>query len=68
MSKIVYKRCCLTLDLGTIRKCKELANDKGQTVSSLIRYIVGQIYEEAVGPKRIERSGGRVRAARLSDD
>jgi hypothetical protein len=30
-----YKRCSITLDLNTIRKCRELAAELGQTVSAL---------------------------------
>ena len=32
MARATYKRCNLTLDLTTIRKCKELADEKGQSV------------------------------------
>ena len=32
MSKIIYRRCSLTLDPVTIRKCKELSVSKGQSV------------------------------------
>jgi len=42
MTKIVYKRCSLTLDTETIRKSKELANQKAQSVSSFVRYLVVQ--------------------------
>jgi hypothetical protein len=42
MTKVVYKRCSLTLDTETIRKNKELANQKAQSVSSFVRYLVGQ--------------------------
>jgi hypothetical protein len=49
MTKVVYKRCSVTLDLGTIEKCKELASEKGQSVSSLVRYLVGEAYDEASG-------------------
>jgi hypothetical protein len=28
MTRVVYKRCSVTLDLGTIEKCKELASEK----------------------------------------
>ena len=37
MTKVVYKRCSVTLDLGTIEKCKELASEKGQSVSAMLR-------------------------------
>jgi hypothetical protein len=56
MAKPIYKRCSLTLDLGTIEKCKELASEKGQSVSSLIRYLVGEASEEATAVKRSEQS------------
>ena len=39
MTKIVYKRCTMTLDLSTTQKCRELAEEKGQSVSSFIRYL-----------------------------
>ncbi len=43
-NKPVFKRASLSLDISTIEKCKEIANEKSQSVSSLIRNIVGQIY------------------------
>ena len=54
MAKIIFKRCSLTLDTETIRKSKELANQKAQSVSSFVRYLVGQAYEEATAAKRSE--------------
>jgi hypothetical protein len=54
MTKIVYKRCTMTLDLATTWKCKELAEEKGQSVSSLIRYLVGEAYDKAQASKKIE--------------
>jgi hypothetical protein len=36
MAKIVFKRCSLTLDLATIERCRKLAAEKGQSVSSLV--------------------------------
>jgi hypothetical protein len=62
MTKVVYKRCSLTLDTETIRKSKELANQKAQSVSSFVRYLVGQAYEEATAAKRNE---GRIGGMRL---
>ena len=47
MRRLTYRRCSITLDLGTIEKCKELASEKGQSVSSLIRYLVFGAYAEA---------------------
>jgi hypothetical protein len=47
MAKIIFKRCSLTRDTETIRKSKELANQKAQSVSSFVRYLVGEAYEEA---------------------
>jgi hypothetical protein len=59
MTNIVYKRCSLTLDTETIRKSKELASQKAQSVSSFVRYLLGQAYEEAVAARRSEgRIGG----------
>jgi hypothetical protein len=59
MTRVVYKRCSLTLDTETIRKSKELANQKAQSVSSFVRYLVGQAYEEQTAAKRNEgRIGG----------
>jgi hypothetical protein len=55
MKRIVYKRCSITLDLGTIRKCKELASEKGQSVSAMLRYLVAEAFEEATAAKREER-------------
>jgi hypothetical protein len=52
MTKVVYKRCSLTLDTETIRK----------SVSSFVRYLVGQAYEEATAAKRNE---GRIGGMRL---
>ena len=56
MTKVVYKRCSVTLDLATIEKCKELASEKGQSVSSLIRYLVWGAYAEGIAGKRKERA------------
>jgi hypothetical protein len=44
------------LDVETIRKCRSLANRKGQSVSSLIRYLVCAAYEKATAAKREERA------------
>jgi hypothetical protein len=63
MTNVVYKRCSITLDLGTIRKCKELASEKGQSVSSLIRYLVFGAYAEARAAKGEEQAKGIVRAS-----
>lgn len=46
MTKTVYKRCSVTLDLGTIQRAKELSSAQGQSVSSVVRYLVGEAYEE----------------------
>ena len=54
MTRVVYKRCNLTLDTETIRKSKELANQKAQSVSSFVRYLVGEAYEEAAAAIRNE--------------
>ncbi len=59
MTKAAYKRCSVTLDLATIDKCKELAGEKGQSVSSFIRYVIGHVYDEAVGAKSIKSSDKR---------
>jgi hypothetical protein len=56
MTKVVYKRCSITLDLGTIEKCKELAGEKGQSVSSLIRYLIFGAFEEATAARRKEQA------------
>jgi len=47
MTKTVFKRCNLTLDQKTIRECKELANERAQSVSALVRLLVAQAYEES---------------------
>jgi hypothetical protein len=52
VKKIVYKRVSVTLDPETIRKCRSLANEAAQSVSSLIRYLVGGAYEEATADKK----------------
>jgi NTP pyrophosphatase (non-canonical NTP hydrolase) len=56
MAKIVFKRCSLTLDLATIDRCKQLAAEKAQSVSALVRLLVGEAYEEAAAAKREERA------------
>ena len=56
MTKIVYKRCSLTLDLATIERCKKLVAEKGQSVSSLVRYLVAEAFEEMVAAREVERS------------
>jgi hypothetical protein len=54
--KLIYKHVSMTLDVETIRKCRSLANRKGQSVSSLIRYLVCGAYEKATAAKREERA------------
>jgi hypothetical protein len=50
MTKPIFKRCSLTLDTETIRKSRELANQKAQSVSSFVRLLVRQAYDvEMVG-------------------
>jgi len=39
-------------DLGTIEKCKELASEKGQSVSAMLRYLVAEAFEEATAANR----------------
>ena len=56
MTRVVYKRCSVTLDLGTIEKCKELASEMGQSVSAMLRYLVAEAFEEATAAKREERA------------
>jgi hypothetical protein len=56
MTNVVYKRCSITLDLGSIRKCKELASEKGQSVSAMLRFLVAEAFEQARGAKRGERA------------
>jgi len=64
MRRLTYRRCSITLDLGTIEKCKELASEKGQSVSAMLRYLVAEAFEEATAAKRdgelsrIVRAGG----------
>jgi hypothetical protein len=45
----------ITLDLGTIEKCQELASEKGQSVSAMLRFLVAAAFEQAMEAKR----GGR---------
>jgi len=47
MTKIVYRRVSMTLDPETIRKCRALANEKGQSVSAFVRLLVNEAYERA---------------------
>jgi hypothetical protein len=64
MTRVVYKRCSVTLDVGTIEKCKELASEKGQSVSAMLRYLVAEAFEETTAAKergelsRIVRASG----------
>jgi hypothetical protein len=55
MRRLTYRRCSITLDLGTIEKCKELASEKGQSVSAMLRFLVAAAFEQAMEAKR----GGR---------
>jgi hypothetical protein len=55
MRGLTYRRCSITLDLGTIEKCKELASEKGQSVSAMLRYLVAEAFEEATAAKREEQ-------------
>jgi Family of unknown function (DUF6364) len=58
MTRTIYKRCSITLDPGTIQRAKELSRAKGQSVSSLIRYLLAEASEEAATKRvqgRIER-------------
>jgi hypothetical protein len=52
MKKPVYKRINVTLDDESLRKCRSLAVEKGQSVSSLIRYLVGEAHEKTMAVKR----------------
>jgi Ribbon-helix-helix protein, copG family len=56
MRRLTYRRCSITLDLSTIEKCKELANEKGQSVSAMLRFLVAEAFEEATAAKREERA------------
>ncbi len=42
----VFKRISLSLDQRTIDRCRELAQAKGQSVSSLVRYVIAQVYDD----------------------
>lgn len=53
MTRTIYKRCGITLDLGTIKRAKELSREKGQSVSSLIRYLLAEASEDAAA-KRLQ--------------
>jgi hypothetical protein len=58
MTTTVFKRCSITLDLATIQRAKELSKAKGQSVSSLIRYLLAEASDDAAAKKvqaRIER-------------
>jgi hypothetical protein len=47
IKKLVYRRCCLTFDIATTHKVKELAAAQGQSVSSYVRYLVAEAYLKA---------------------
>jgi hypothetical protein len=49
----LYKRCSVTLDSGTIRRCQELARLDGQSFSSIVRHAIGLAYQRAVTERRI---------------
>lgn len=52
MQRIVFKRCSVTFDLGTIKKCKDLAIGKGLSVSALLRLLVADAAGQAKAAKR----------------
>ena len=52
MPKPIFKRVSMTLDLETIRKCKALAVEKAQSVSSFVRLLISDAYEEASAAKK----------------
>jgi hypothetical protein len=56
MAKPVFKRVSMTLDTETIRKCRALANEKSQSVSALVRLLIGEAYEEASTANGAERN------------
>jgi hypothetical protein len=47
IGKLVYRRCCLTFDITTAHKVKELAAAQGQSVSSYIRYLIADAWHRA---------------------
>jgi hypothetical protein len=53
---IVFRRISMTFDLKTVQKCRELANEKGQSVSSLVRYLIREAHEKATAAKSCEPS------------
>ncbi len=54
MRKLVFKRYSITLDAATNQKCRELAHTKGQSVSAMVRWIIGRAHEEAIEGKKVE--------------
>jgi hypothetical protein len=56
MAKPVFKRVSMTLDLETIRKCRTLANEKAQSVSAFVRYLVAEAFQETVAAKEAQES------------
>jgi hypothetical protein len=50
IGKLVYRRCCLTFDITTANKVKELAAAQGQSVSSYIRYLIADAWHRATPP------------------
>ena len=45
----------MALDIGTVQKLRELVGEKGQSASSLVRYLIGEAYEKALAAKGAER-------------
>jgi hypothetical protein len=51
LRKVTFRRCSVTFDLNTIKKCRELAAQKGQSVSALLRLLVSDAAEEEAAKK-----------------
>jgi len=60
VTKTIFKRVSMTLDHQTIRKCRTLADQQGQSVSSFIRYLVRDAYEKALAAAKSDESRPRV--------
>jgi hypothetical protein len=52
VSKSVYQRISVSLDLGTIKRLRELAGSQGQNRSALIRFAVRRLHKDAMMEKR----------------
>jgi hypothetical protein len=62
--RVLYQRCSVTLDSGTIRRCQELARLDGQSFSSIVRYAIGLAYQRTATVRRIRGAASERRLER----